>query len=202
MDKQDFNKLNVIDQIEYVNSELKKGESLRNISSNLAMSKTTIRDRFVKYAYVFNSEVRQYMKDDNYKSIAKVLPADKPMKNKPVAVENYKSNTIVNNNDSTELQSIEDFNNIKSDLLELINNKHEILEMLKNYKSNTKVIDVPMLDINTLPEELQKDITTKSIKVYTPVYDLLDKLCKDYSSIKKQDLISLAFLEFYNRYKK
>ena len=49
--------------------------------------------------------------------------------------------------------------------------------------------------------EVKKDIINKSIKIYEPVYKLFDEVCKSYPSYKKQDLISIALLEFCNKHK-
>lgn len=64
MKKNEYNKLEVLEQIDYVKSKLKEGESLRNISSNLGISKTAIRDRFSKIGSIFDAEARQYIKDN------------------------------------------------------------------------------------------------------------------------------------------
>ena len=50
--------------------------------------------------------------------------------------------------------------------------------------------------------EVKRDIINKSIKIYEPVYKLFNEVCKSYPSYKKQDLISIALLEFCNRHKK
>ena len=55
LDKQEFNKLDIQDQLKYINNILVKGESLRNISSNLGISKTIIHNRFIEQCYIFNN---------------------------------------------------------------------------------------------------------------------------------------------------
>lgn len=190
LDRIEFDSMQVLNQINYINSQLKSSYTLTKICQNIGIGRTTIRDRFLKEGYTYNKELNTYIND---KSITEVN-IDKNI--------SHKNNTIVNNNSINDLHSIQDFNNIKNDLLELIKNKDDIMLMLSNYKSNHNVIEIPQLDINNLPEEMQKSITTKSIKIYEPVYNLFNDLCKSYSSIKKQDLISLALYEFYNRYKK
>ncbi|KYN77684.1 hypothetical protein A0J52_19195 [Clostridium sporogenes] len=201
MDRTDFDKLEVQNQVNYINKKLGKGSTLREIASNLNIARSTLRDRFKKIGYIYNKKLNTYSKINNKydKNNTKVIDKDPIKKQKIFEIESYKSNTIVSNKES---HSIKEFNNLKKELLELIDNKDIILEMVKDYKSNTKIIDIPQLDINNLPVEMQKDITTKSIKVYKPIYNLFNKLCEEYSSIKKQDLISLALYEFYMRYKK
>lgn len=190
MTKQEFNELEVLEQLEYINNELAAGKSLRNIADNLSMSKTTFRDRALKIGYTYNADISRYDKDNTIviqldKSITK-----EPQKSKERAI------TTTREGNTKELQKYD------NDILELAKYKDELLEMLKNYKSNTKVTAGSTLDINSLPWEMKKDIVNKSIKVYEPVYKAFDELCNSYSSYKKQDLISMAILEFCNKYKK
>ena len=49
---------------------------------------------------------------------------------------------------------------------------------------------------------MQTKIINKSVKVYEKVYQSFDKVCSQFSGIKKQDIISLALYEFYEKYKK
>lgn len=190
MDKIQFNKLEITDQIEFVNKELEKGESLRNISNNLSMSKTTIRDRALKIGFIYNKELSQYSKDNNieiqpYKNIIKASQKTSKLILDPIKKDSTK-----------ELQKYD------NDILELINKKAEILEMLKDYKSNSKVIHISEMDINSLTADMQTNIINKSIKVYEPIYKAFDKVCNQYGNYKKQDLISMALLEFTDKYKK
>jgi len=67
LDKQEFNKLDIQDQLKYINNILVKDESLRNISSNLGISKTIIHNRFIEQCYIFNKKAMQYIKDIEYK---------------------------------------------------------------------------------------------------------------------------------------
>ena len=50
--------------------------------------------------------------------------------------------------------------------------------------------------------QVKRNIIHKSVKIYEPVYKLFDEVCKSYPSYKKQDLISIALLEFCNGHKK
>lgn len=217
MNRKEFDSLEIIDQISYVNKLLMEGNSLRSISTNLGISKTTIRDRFYKIGHVFDAETKQYIRIykktifeivDDKKSNTSVTrdifsePVKKPAKK--VVKRNTKE---IQKNNNADLKVIDEGNTkeilrYKNDLLDLINCKNDILEMLKDYKSNTKIIEVPQLDINSLPDDIQDKIISKSMKVYAEAYKLFDMLCSQYPNYKKQDLISLALYEFYNKYKK
>ncbi|WP_146674884.1 helix-turn-helix domain-containing protein [Clostridium cochlearium] len=93
----------------------------------------------------------------------------------------------------TENNDVDEILKIKSEILELVKAKKDIFKMLKTYKYNTS---------NDIPNELKDKIKIKTIKVYNAVYEEFNKVCNSYSSIKKQDLISLALFEFIQKYKK
>lgn len=195
MNRVEFDNLSIIEQVDYINKHLELGSSLTKECDSIGIDRKTIRKRFSKYGFSFNKDSNKYMKILNDKSNIKVVPREYDTK----VVEKhqaYKSNTIVRSEELKYLTSIKD------DLLELIKNKDDILKIIKDYKSNTKIIEIPELNINDIPEEMRRNIHTRSLKIYDPVYELFDGLCNKYLSIKKQDLVSLALLEFYNKYKK
>ena len=187
MDKIEFNKLEILQQIEFINSQLLDGESLRSISSNLKMSKTTFRDRALIIGYTYNKNLGRYDKETSISMQLHQSNTKEPHKARERA-----TNTI-QEGDTKKLQKYD------NDLKELLNNKDEIMEMLRNYKSN--VIGLEQLNINSLPLNMQYNIVNKSIKIYNPVYKLFDEVCNQNTNYKKQDLISLALLEFCNKYK-
>ena len=182
MDRNQFDNLDLLDQITYINDNLKES-TLTKICLIIGIGRTTIRDRFIKGGYVFNAISRQYDKDNT-------LVVQTYQNNKRVA-----QRVITGSSNTFELQKY-------NDILELVEYKEDILEMLKYYNGNANIIEVPQLDINNLPVDLQGDIVAKTMKLYVKVFDLFDKLCGDYSSVKRQDLISLALYEFYMKYKK
>ena len=182
MDRNEFDNLELLDQINYINDILKEN-TLTKICLIIGIGRSTLRDRFIKGGYVFNTISRQYDKDNTL-----VIQTYHPSRNVSQRVITGGSNTL-------ELQKYDD-------ILELLEYKEDILEMLKHYKGNVNIIEVPQLDINTFPIDLQTDIVAKTMKFYKPIDKLFDGLCSNYSSVKKQDLISLALYEFCNRYRK
>ena len=188
MNRADFDKLDVLGQLAYINELLKNGESLRNISVKLSISKTTIRDRFKKLGYSFNGDTRQYTKL-YHRNNTEVFKSIKVEKHK-----SCKNNTLIKNN--IETKSFKKFNIMNNDLIELVNAKVDILNMLKYYKNNAS-----QLDINSIPQDFQKNIVNKSIKVYKPIFDEFIDFCEKNKGIKKQDMVSLALYEFISKYK-
>ena len=176
MNKEQFDKLPIIEQINYINQST---GTLTTICQNINIGRSTISERFKKVGYIYSKELGQY-----YLSNTMVMEIHQPNLKVP---RNQRESHITP---------------YQTELIELAENKDALMEMLREYQRDTKVIDVPILDITTLPIELQTDIINKSIKLYQPVQELFDNLCNQYSSYKKQDLICLAYYEFVQKYKK
>ena len=51
MNKTEFNNLDVLEQIEYINKNLLEGNTLTNVCKNIGIGRSTIRDRFKKVSY-------------------------------------------------------------------------------------------------------------------------------------------------------
>ena len=62
MDKIQFNKLEILKQLEYVNLNLKQGQTLTAIAKIIGISKTTVRDRLLKIGYTYNATNKLYEK--------------------------------------------------------------------------------------------------------------------------------------------
>jgi len=62
MDKIQFNKLEILKQLEYVNLNLKQGQTLRAIAENIGISKSTVRERLSKIGYQYNATNKLYEK--------------------------------------------------------------------------------------------------------------------------------------------
>lgn len=80
MKKEKFNELKVKDQIEYVNQKLEK-ETLTKICKEIKISRSTIRERFLKQGYIFDKEQSKYINVE--------------VKEKPQEENKFKNNTNV-----------------------------------------------------------------------------------------------------------
>ena len=60
MGKEEFNKLNVKEQIEYINKKL-KNKTLTNLCEEIKISRSTIRERFLKQGYIFDKSKNKYI---------------------------------------------------------------------------------------------------------------------------------------------
>lgn len=184
MNKDEFNKLNISEQLNYINKKLKQGKSLRAISGELNISKSTIRNRFKKIDYVFDIDKKQYIKSENYKTTIQVLKIDKDNKDQ----EKYNNSALVL------------IDKYKKDLLELIQLKESIKELIQNNHKN--IINVEPIELKINTEVLQGAAVNRSVKIYNNVYQELKELYKIYPEFKKYDLLSMAIHEFFLKYKK
>ena len=72
MNKTEFNSLDVMEQIEYINKSLLNGNTLTNICKSIGIGRSTIRDRFEKVSYKYNKSINQY------ESIIEIIEAIEP----------------------------------------------------------------------------------------------------------------------------
>ena len=60
MRKEEFNKLNVKDQIEYINKKL-ENKTLTSLCEEIKISRSTIRERFLNQGYIFDKSKNKYI---------------------------------------------------------------------------------------------------------------------------------------------
>lgn len=162
MDRKEFDKMELLEQVQYFNNLLAEGKTIRDIAEGIGIARSTIRDRFKKIGYKYNK----------------------------------KNNIYTKNTDITKISNNNIKINIDDDIKELIKHKDILLELAADYKNRTAT----EININDIPAELKAGVVIKSIKVYTDIAGKFEKICNRYKWIKKQDLYSLALLEFTEKY--
>lgn len=163
MDRKEFDKMELLEQVQYFNNLLAEGKTIRDIAEGIGIARSTIRDRFKKIGYKYNKKNNIYTKNTDI--------------------------TKISNNNNIKI-------NIDDDIKELIKHKDILLELAADYKNRTAT----EININDIPAELKAGVVIKSIKVYTDISNDFEKICNRYKGIKKQDLYSLALLEFTEKY--
>lgn len=185
MDKITFNKLQIIEQLEYVNSALKKGESLRSISAELKMSKTTIRDRFQKIGYKFEGSIRQYIKIDEEPQLQNEYQSNNESKDRTVEVLDSITKVYKGNNYN------DDTNVILKDITEKLN------EVYSWYLKERNIIEPVELKLNNFEGEA----INRTFKVYPKELQEFKKFCEEHKQYRVQDIITQALREFMDKYK-
>ena len=59
MMKEEFNKLEVKNQVEYINKKL-ESKTLTEVCKEIKISRSTVRDRFLKQGYIFDKNNNKY----------------------------------------------------------------------------------------------------------------------------------------------
>lgn len=189
--KEMFLELEIQDKIEYLNEKLKQGMNVTEIRSGLGIGEKKLQKLLKENGYKFNQKTKRYESSSkvNYKDSEEV---------------NYKSNAVVNvdPNESTNTDIIDIDNKL---LLKIINELNgmkqmntKVVEMYDWYEKQRNVIEPQQLIINTRENT---STTVKSYKVYCETEKAFQELCKKYSHLKVQDLVSKALDEFIEKYK-
>ncbi len=191
--------LDNIEQVEeYINIELKKGRSQKEIEINdFKVNQGVIKNRLNR---------RGYKKVDNQW----VLP-DKQYEEgniKVISTQNKKyedSKAKVLNIQETELMEYDNDNTlviadekIKNNLINLSKNYDKIMSIVQEYdKKYDKRYDSMVIE---LPIETIKDFRT-SIRINNVIWEQFNKFSEEHKEFTKRDLLSMALKEYMDKYK-
>lgn len=195
MNKTEFNNLDVLEQIEYINKNLLEGNTLTNVCKNIGIGRSTIRDRFKKVSYEYNKSINQYESIVEIIEAETIAPAgaNKPIKEdvKPFVQES--SNLVV----GTELYKNNEI------LINMINNYDDNLSKLNElydwYKlqSSNKVVQTEKFKV----DDFEGDIVVRSYKLYEPIQREFLEFCKKNNKYKVQDILSQFIKEGLEKYR-
>lgn len=185
MDKDTFNKLDIIDQIDFVNKKLKEGYSLSKLDNeNIISSRKTISNRFKKVGYELNKETNQY---EN--TIEIVEPDDKEVITKNT--QKQESSNLVVMGDQVNNKILEQ---IILNYADMNNKLNEVYDWYQ--KSSNNVVIEDKLEI----DDFEGKVVVRSYKLYEPIQKEFAEFCAS-SKYRVQDLVSQAFKEFLDKYK-
>lgn len=181
--KEMFLKMEIQEQIEYLNERLQQDMTVAEIRNELGIPEKRLQKLLKENGYKFNQKTKLYESSlkVNYKSSA-VVSVDP----------NESTNTdIIDIDNKLLLKIINELNDVKQ-----MNTK--VVEMYEWYEKQINVIEPQQLIINSRENN---STTVKSYKVYCETERAFQALCKKYSHLKVQDLISKALDEFIEKYK-
>lgn len=196
MNKEKFNKLDIIEQIKYINDELKNNKSITSVSKELGIGRSTIRDRFKKANYIYSKELNEYVHNND---ITGVIQVNKKLNNRcdtSVKIEENNCSTPVIEKDTvTEIVTKSD-EEIRTNLLDLVNNYDVLKDIIELHRRNTSVVKQQIvIDL----DDAESKLTT--LRVNSKVLDQFNEFCIKHKEYKKVDLLSQAiktFIENYN----
>lgn len=195
--REEFDMLDLINQLEYINKLTKAGTSLTNISKELSISRKTLTNRFAKMGYAY---------DDISKSYIKNLEKSEEIRSRNNKIKNSNSNAIKEYKQNTDVF----FNSDMKEKFKWMMSNFDVLKDIINeriqgeYKENT-IVEVNniglVLDLPQVESSKDKAYQT-TIRLNKKVWEEFNEMFDNqYSNLNKYDVISVCFQEFINKYK-
>ena len=175
-----LNEMSIDEIIDYINTELNKGRTLKDIEVNdFKVSDRVIAKRLSRKGYKRINN--QYV----YKSNTNVLK------------DNLNQSDFSINKPNTKV--LPKYNNIDfSQITELINLIEPIKEVIKEYERNKNIIEIKNIE---LKPKAVIEVKQKIFKIDIEIANKWDKFILEHREYKVQQLISLALEEFIEKYK-
>ncbi len=178
MNKVQFLDLSIDDKINYLNEKLKEGQTVIRIREDIGLGEKALQKIIKESGYKYSQKDKIY-----YKHTTDILQDNSI----PLKADEYRYTTKI-------LQAYKD------DLLELINAKDEILNIVKEhregtyYKDTTNIIEV-ISEHGIHIKEFKTSIKVTSVRVYDETLDKWKKFCKQNKKYSNQDLLDLLKLK-------
>ncbi|CEN23996.1 hypothetical protein [Paraclostridium sordellii] len=188
MNKEEFNKLNFLDKIDYINNRLKEGQTVIRIREDIGIGEKALQKEIKANGYKYNGKEKQYVPttETTTKSTTEEIPT--------IVVD---SNTVVGNKNTIVVPKQQ------QQILGYLENNFEILqEFIEKYKATTKPATettTNYISINLIDDK-HLNPKPKSIRINEFVYQDWQKFCEN-KHYSKQDLISMALKEYMEKYK-
>lgn len=190
MNKTEFNSLEVLEQIEYINKSLLEGNTLTNICKSIGIGRSTIRDRFKKVSYEYNKAINQYESIVEIIEAGTIAPAgvNEPIKEDIKPVIQQSSNLVVGTDNEILTSLINNYD-------DMTNKLNEMYDWYKLQSSN-KVVQTEKFKV----DDFEGDIVVRSYKLYEPIQREFLEFCKKNNKYKVQDILSQFIKEGLEKY--
>lgn len=182
MTKEEFMKLNTIDKINYINTEMKTGKTADEVRKSIGISERGFKKIREENNWQFNQKTKQYE--------TSTMTTTKPLE---VSVVEANTNTLP----TTEKTNTLDY---------LSNNINILIDMIEKYKASTKSTTETTTETTTnyitidLVDDKHLKPKPKSIRINEFIYQEWQEFCNR-QHYSKMDLISMALKEYMEKYK-
>lgn len=191
MIKEQFNQLEKLEQVQYINDKLKDGYSLTKISKELGVGRSTITDRFKKINYTYSKENNEYIYNDSVTDVETIVRNIKTKEDITINEIDKK----LNNDSNTDVTLMND-KVVQSNLINLSNEYQTLIEMIELYKKNSNILSTQIvIDLETT------DNTLTTLRVNTDVLRQFNQFVEENKQYKKVDLVSMALKEYMENHK-
>lgn len=202
--KDEFNKLEIIDQINYVNKNLNDGFSLTVLCENVGISRSTIRTRFAKQGYNFDKISNQYIQDNedtSGRAYSKLTVSNRLTDDKS----NFVSGDLTNNNIENNALML---NNTDSDSLTYLLRNIDILkDFIESSKKTCATNEVNSIEdiINDIYKFKQdkRNYKVKSLRIDSDILSDFESIANNLSSkgINQQEFLNYVLKSYIDFYK-
>ena len=202
MNKDNFNKLDVLEQIKYINRSIKDGYTISGICKEIGIGRSTISDRFKKNGFERNPANNQYESIievvDNSRSELYTKFNDESITKNSVIEENLKSsNKVVKSELNSLINKTDILNNIISTYNDNVNKLDEIYSWYKLQESSNKVVEHKKFKV----DDFEGNIVVRSYKLYESIQKEFADFCKANNKYKVQDILCQFIKDGLEKYK-
>ena len=184
MNKDKFNSLEVIKQVEYINKLLRDNMTLTSISKDLGVGRSTIRDRFKKLDYIYCKDLNQYIFNEDVYCHTDVVQSNTRALSS-INTDSFKKYNV----SDTDVKTLD--KTMKNKLVNVMNEYDILMEMIELYKSNSNVLQSNIIiDLPTAESELT------SFRVNKEILKDFNDFVKEQKEYRKIDLVSMALKEY------
>lgn len=186
MNRDEFDKLHIEEQVDLMNEYI-ENTSITAACKDIGIPKTTLRDRFKRYGYLYNKLENRYIKSDQEESNKNII--------KVISEEIVKKDKVIKSNNNITLKR-----DVYDGILELLEIKDSLKRLLEKNELEKSVIDIEVNELKI--RGFSGNVVNKSYKIDENVVKEFEDLANNkYKHIKKQDLVNQALYEFIKRYK-
>nr|KEH84692.1 hypothetical protein Z967_p0074 [Clostridium novyi A str. 4540] len=199
MDRKKFDDMSVKAQINYFNAKLDKGYTLTKLCKEIGIGRSTVRKRFKAQGYEFDKNLNKYILSySKVDDITSSVKDSKPLDNTKID-KSYNNNFYITKqieqNTIAEQECAYDVTDIT--LEKLYKNTDDILKMLEWWKNKSIKNSI---DISRLNNYVNKT-KTRSFNINIDILEKFTMYCKHHKQYQQTNLISIALLDFLEKYK-
>lgn len=193
MTKDEFNKLNIHEKVEYINSNIDKFGSAHNVCKHIGVNIDTFRGN-IKNIYTYVPYYQRYVRIADLNTGLKWVNEDS--NNSLMVIDDSKHSQSIPV--STGLTEVE---NAQEKLVSLLNNYDKILNLIENAQEHSQSFysnNSAFMDLN-MPNNNQLKKTT--IRVNEQIWEEFKKcIDTEFNHLEQYDMISVALRDFINKY--
>ena len=226
MTKDEFNNLEIMDQINYLNEHLKDGHTLTNICKSIGIARSTVGSRMTKQGYILDKDLNQYIvdtKENSGRAYNKLTVSNELTKENNKSNFKYEGDENIEATDrvstvSNKLTSSNQVNNSlmldntdSNNLTYLLKN----IDILKDFIESSKRSSAPN-EVNSIEDIIndiykfkqdKREYKVKSLRIDTEILSEFEAITNDLSGkgINQQEFLNYvlkSYIDFFKSLRK